>query len=307
VAEHGSAYRLGGDEFCVLLSSPAGGIDAALAAAADALRETGDSVAVCASYGAVALPAEAANLEHAIQLADERMYERKRGRPSHLAKEVREVLTSIIQANRPALEAHSSEVARLCLRVGRRLGLTGDALRELGHAGELHDIGKVGIPDAILAKAAPLSDAEREHVRRHTLLGERILAAVPALRGVAALVRSSHERWDGDGYPDGLAGEQIPLASRIIAACDAYEAMRSQRPYRARFTRDWACAELRREAGRQFDPDVVEALLLELDGAGDPIKIDATPPRPTRQSRPAVGAPGRHYKPLGHGLVSCSR
>ncbi|TMK95521.1 MAG: diguanylate cyclase [Actinobacteria bacterium] len=269
VEEHGSAYRLGGDEFCVLLSAPAQELGRGLAAAVDALKESGERFAVGASYGAVALPAEAANLEHAIQLADERMYERKRGRPSNRGEEVREVLGSIIHANRPALEAHSSEVGRLCLRVGIRLGLTGEALLELEHAGALHDIGKVGIPDTILAKVTPLSEAESEYVRRHTLLGERMLAAIPALRGVAALVRSSHERWDGGGYPDGLAGEQIPLGSRVIAACDAYEAMRSERPYRARLGHGAACEELRRASGLQFDPDVVQALLTELAEAGE--------------------------------------
>jgi diguanylate cyclase (GGDEF)-like protein len=269
VDAHGSAYRLGGDEFCVLLNAPEEELERALAAAVDALKERGERVGVSASYGAVALPAEATDLEHAIQLADERMYERKRGRPSRPGEEVREVLASIIHANRPGLEAHSSAVARLCVRVGARLGLGREALRALEHAGELHEIGKAGTPDTILTKVTPLTEAEGEYLRRHIARSERMLAAIPALRGIAALVASSHERWDGGGYPDGLAGNQIPLGSRIIAACDAYLAMRSERPYRARLGHEDACEELRRASGLQFDPDVVRALLTELGGSSE--------------------------------------
>jgi len=289
VDDHGSAYRLGGDEFCVLLHASEHELERALSAAVDALKERGERVAVGASYGAVALPAEAADLEHAIQLADERMYERKRGRPARPGEEVREVLASIIAANRPALEAHSSEVAQLCVRVGTRLRLGSEALRALEHAGELHEIGKAAIPDAILAKATRLSDAEWEQVRHHTHLSERMLAAIPALRGVATLVGSSHERWDGDGYPQGLVGEHIPLGSRIIAACDAYTTMRMERPYRAQLEHEHACAELRRASGSQFDPEVVRALLAELGESGEPPKADsagavATPRRAQRSA-----------------------
>ena len=118
-------------------------------------------------------------------------------------------------------------------------------------------------------------------MHQHTVLGERILSAAPALRPVAVIVRATHERWDGDGYPDGLAGETIPLGARIISACDAYSAMRSERIYRAPIDHDGACAELRREAGRQFDPRVVDALLLELRreqlGAREPRAPEAEP------------------------------
>ena len=113
-------------------------------------------------------------------------------------------------------------------------------------------------------------EEEREFVRQHTLLGERILNAAPALRPVAMIVRASHERWDGQGYPDGSAGEDIPLGARIIAACDAYEAMTTDRCYRGAMSHATACEELQREAGRQFDPDVVAALVHELDAGKQP-------------------------------------
>ena len=128
----------------------------------------------------------------------------------------------------------------------------------------MHDIGKVAVPDAILDKPARLSDAEWEFIRRHTLIGERILAAAPALRSVAALVRATHENWDGTGYPDRLSGPGIPLGARIISACDAFHAMTSDRPYRRAMPEDQAIAELRRCAGTQFDPDVVEMFCLAL-------------------------------------------
>jgi HD-GYP domain-containing protein (c-di-GMP phosphodiesterase class II) len=137
-------------------------------------------------------------------------------------------------------------------------------------AAELHDVGKVAIPDAILNKPGPLNEDEWAFMRRHTLIGERIVAAAPALCGVAKLVRASHERWDGGGYPDGIAGENIPLGARIVAVCDAYDAIVADRPYRGARSSAAALAELRRCAGTQFDPAVVEAFAAALaDVEGD--------------------------------------
>jgi HD-GYP domain-containing protein (c-di-GMP phosphodiesterase class II) len=126
-------------------------------------------------------------------------------------------------------------------------------------AASLHDVGKAAIPDEVLKKPEPLGAEEWQFMRRHTLIGERILSAAPALAQAAALVRSSHERFDGKGYPDGLAGEDIPLGARVIAACDAFDAMICGRPYRAPMSIEVALAELRRAAGTQFDPTVVDA------------------------------------------------
>jgi len=128
-----------------------------------------------------------------------------------------------------------------------------------------HDIGKIAVPEAILAKAGPLSAEERTVMEGHALAGEQILAPVEFLAGVRLLVRHEHERWDGAGYPDRLAGEDIPLGSRVILACGALHAMTSDRPYRRALSRADALEELRRKAGTQFDPRVVEALLAHLD------------------------------------------
>ena len=142
-------------------------------------------------------------------------------------------------------------------RSAARLGIEGDELAHLRHAASLHDIGKVAIPDAIITKPGPLTDEEWAFIRRHTLIGERILSAAPALRAAARLVRSSHEAWDGSGYPDALADVEIPLGARIIAVCDSFDAMISDRPYAPARTIDEALAELRRCAGTQFDPAIV--------------------------------------------------
>jgi HD-GYP domain-containing protein (c-di-GMP phosphodiesterase class II) len=125
----------------------------------------------------------------------------------------------------------------------------------------LHDVGKIAIPDGVLRKEGPLDEAEWELMRQHPVAGEQIVAATPPLAYLAPSIRAEHERWDGGGYPDGLAGDQIPIASRIVLACDAYHAMTSDRPYRRARPEDEARAELRRCAGTQFDPAVVAALL----------------------------------------------
>ncbi len=133
------------------------------------------------------------------------------------------------------------------------------------HAAELHDIGKVGIPDAVLHKPGPLDEAEWAFMRQHTLIGERILLAADDLAPVARVVRSSHESYDGTGYPDGLAGDAIPIESRIVLVCDAYDAMTTDRAYRRSIGHRAAVAELRRCAGAQFDPAVVAAFIAVAD------------------------------------------
>jgi diguanylate cyclase (GGDEF)-like protein len=273
VAPHGTAYRLGGDEFCVLLPADPGELHEHVARAASALSERGETFSISASCGTVLLPHEASTTDYALQLADQRMYARKSGRPSAVREQTRDVLLRIMHAKQPDLPEHSSGVAHLAIQVGRRLGMTAEQIDELARAAELHDIGKVGLPDAILDKPGALDSDEWEFVRRHTILGERILSAAPALRPVATIVRASHERWDGRGYPDRLAGEEIPLAARIVAVCDAYEAITSDRCYRQARSGEAARRELTREAGRQFDPHVVAAFLLELEQPGPVIGV----------------------------------
>jgi diguanylate cyclase (GGDEF)-like protein/PAS domain S-box-containing protein len=177
-----------------------------------------------------------------------------------------EALAAALEAKDAYTADHARSIVDLAEHVGRRLGLEGAALRDLRFAAALHDIGKLAVPEAILNKPGPLDPEERAVMERHTIVGEQILAPVEFLADVASIVRHEHERWDGAGYPDRLAGDAIPLASRIILACDAYHAMTSDRPYRRALGAEAAVAELLAGAGTQFDPRVVRTLVAELRG-----------------------------------------
>ncbi|HEY7454370.1 MAG TPA: diguanylate cyclase [Thermoleophilaceae bacterium] len=261
VRGHGEAYRLGGDEFCVLATPGEAGPAPVVAAAAAALYERGEGFEISSSFGSVELPREALDVSEALVLADRRMYTQKAAGRASAARQSRDVLISTLREREPDLHDHLEGVAGLASGVARALRMGAEERDEVIRAAELHDIGKVAVPDAILNKPGPLDESEWKFMREHTVIGERILAAAPALKGVAALVRSSHERWDGDGYPDRLAGEEIPLGARIVAVCDAYHAMTTERPYSPGMSHDEAIAELRLCAGTQFDPAVVDAFV----------------------------------------------
>ena len=198
------------------------------------------------------------------------MYALKHGRRATKG-EAREVLLAVLGEREPDLQRHMHDVAELARAVGTRLGLDAEDLDVVVRAAELHDIGKVAVPDAILHKPGPLDEADWSFIRQHTIIGERIVGAAEALRPVGRVVRASHERWDGGGYPDGLAGEAIPLGARIVFACDAWDAMTCDRGYRSALSAEEAADELRANAGTQFDADVVVALLavvFDADHAG---------------------------------------
>jgi len=174
------------------------------------------------------------------------------------------ILSDTVELQDSYTADHASEVATLAVAVGRRLGVEGVELERLRYGALLHDVGKIGVPGELLRKPGPLTPEERERMDQHTAIGARMLQRIPFLAPVAPLVRSAHERWDGGGYPDGLAGEEIPRGAMIIATCDAFHAMTSNRSYRRAMERPAAIAELRAHAGAQFDPLVVEALVAEL-------------------------------------------
>jgi two-component system cell cycle response regulator len=264
----GSAYRLGGDEFCAILELDGCTPKAIVAAAAAALSEQGEGFNVTASYGTVVIPREAAGMSDALRLADRRMYEEKQRGRLTAQEQSRSVLLSVLAERQPALCAHMGRVAELAARVATRIGLTADAVRDIRTAAALHDVGKAAIPDAILEKSGPLAPTELDFIRKHTIAGERIMFSAPALEVAAKIVRSSHERVDGRGYPDGLKGEEIPLGSRIVFACDAFDAMTSTRNYSRPRTIQKALAELEACAGTQFDPVIVKALVAEITESG---------------------------------------
>jgi two-component system cell cycle response regulator len=252
----GEAFRLGGDEFCLLVRDDGRETAAVVEAGLLALSEEGEGFTIDAEYGSVILPDEAEDAKTALRHADERLYERKYSRGDNEG-EAHEALLRVIEEREPGLRRHMRFVAELASEVGVRLGLQGQALEQLRLAAELHDVGKLAIPIDVLQKRGVLTEQEWSFIREHTVVGERVLAGSPAMREVARIVRATHERWDGGGYVDGLAGDAIPLPARIIAVCDAYAAMTSDRPYRRALSASDALAELRRCAGTQFDPEVV--------------------------------------------------
>ncbi len=267
-ALRGTAYRMGGDEFCALLDRGREPVDVLVRAAASTLTEEGDGFAISASYGSVELPGETNDPTEALRLADGRMYANKdSGRASAGEQSSSVLMTALVERN-PDLGDHVNGVAELAEAVARTLGLADEEIEQVRIAAALHDVGKVAIPDAILNKPGPLDEDEWVFVRRHTLIGETIMQAAPALRSAARLVRSSHERFDGAGYPDALSGEVIPLGSRIIFVCDAFDAMLSRRPYSPPLPVEDALAELRRNSGTQFDPLVVGAFTLVVAARG---------------------------------------
>ena len=210
------------------------------------------SMAICAFVPALVRKA----LRGENQLAERRRLELE---GSYLA--TIEALAVALDAKDRHTEVHSRATAALARAVGQRLGLEAEALRFLEYGALLHDIGKIGVPGYVLNKPGPLDEEETAIMREHPVIGERIVASVPFLNRIRPIVRAEHERWDGQGYPDGLKAEQIPVEARIIHACDAFQAMSSDRPYRRARPRDWILEEIRTQSGQQFDPGVAEALL----------------------------------------------
>jgi diguanylate cyclase (GGDEF)-like protein len=257
----GHAYRMGGDEFCLVVErNPSCSFDEVVARGVEALCDQGEGFSISAAFGVVRLPREAADPTEALRLADQRMYAQKQSLRGTVAQQSSGVLLRLLEERDPELDSHAARVATLAAAVGEKLDLGDAEIARLRLAASLHDIGKMAIPDAILLKPGDLADDELEFIRRHTLIAERILLSAPSLAHVAGIVRSSHERYDGTGYPDGLAGEEIPLLSRIIFACDTYDAITSSRAYTTSRSPEAAVAVLRTVAGSQLDPDLVVTL-----------------------------------------------
>jgi diguanylate cyclase (GGDEF)-like protein len=305
LGDDGVGYRIGGDEFCVVARVDP---EAVFARANEALLAKGDWFSIEAAYGYVRLPTEAADVSSALQIADGRLYARKGTARRTAPQQARDALMQVLVEQDPLLFEHAGRVARLAESTARRLGLDDEEVWHVSLAAELHDVGKAAVPEMLLDKPGTLDQAEWSFIKRHTLIGERIVSAAPALSRVAELIRSSHERPDGNGYPDGLAGETIPLGARIVAVADAFDAMTSDRPYARARSVDYAIEELRRGSGSQFDPEVVEAfveaILATADEDGEPPGepsggVDAAPTIPPARSL----VPASPDKRLGRALA----
>jgi two-component system cell cycle response regulator len=281
VEPHGCAYRLGGDEFCILAATRSVPAEVICQAAEEALSERGKGFSITASWGKVLIPVEVTNSTDALRMADRRMYAKKNRRADSARSQTRGVLLRMLHEREPDLERHLDGVAHLAAVFGKALALDAEEQDVLARASELHDIGKIAIPDEILHKGRNLTPEEWELMRKHTIIGQRILGAAPALSPVADLIRSTHERWDGEGYPDRLAGKDIPLGARIIFICDAYNAMTEGRPYRSALSKEQALEELNRGAGTQFDPQLVRAFVEKvvprLDQSNASVAASASP------------------------------
>jgi hypothetical protein len=215
-----------------------------------------------------------------------------------------EALAALVDLRDGYTGGHSDRLVALAERLGQQLGLEGPELADLGVAARLHDIGKIGVPDSILLKRGSLNEAEQQIMRCHPAWGAETLERVPGLAAVATAVRHHHEQWNGGGYPAGLSGEDIPLASRIIFVCDAFAAMTSTRPYRRALDVRQAVRLLVAGAGTQFDPRVVGAMCEVLDEGGIDVPdgpVDETlavEPMLTRQPQPNSGRLARAFDRL---------
>jgi HD-GYP domain-containing protein (c-di-GMP phosphodiesterase class II) len=272
----GTAYSVDTDRLAALVPLAERQLGEVVLAATASLQDEAADPVISRAYGDVAIPDEATQAELAFQIAGQRLAAHKQRQHRSARRQAHAVLMAALSARRPDLRDHLRIVAYRAISLARRLDLGVAEIDDIALAAELQDVGLLTVPEAVLEKEHPLDEPETALVRSHTVEGERIISAAPGLAPVAALVRASSEHFDGSGYPDGLAGDAIPLGARIIAVAVAYAAMTSQRPYRAASSPEEALAELRRCARTQFDPGVVKALAEDLaeEGLPDPIQAE---------------------------------
>ena len=286
--------RLGGDEFAVIMPNADRREADQLAwrlwdeLSAAPLWENGHaSIYLGVSIGIGGYPWGGTDLEDVIHWADAKLYANKLERkgfnraPSatgdnRLTSAVVQVLSTALDIRDNMTHRHARRVSRMAAAVAKEMGLDQQRVLEIEYAAALHDIGKIGVTDSILRKAASLDEAEWKEIRRHSELGYEILKGIDFLRGAAEIVWAHHERYDGNGYPRGLAGEEMPLGARVFGVVDAYDAMTSRRPYRQAMSREQAAIEIARNSGTQFDPHVVEAFLVMIRRSPDGVFEDAT-------------------------------
>jgi len=265
VGSYGSAYRIRGGSFALLAVGSERFTSALCASAASALSENGDGFQIYCDVGRAALPAEAPSPGAALELAARRAA--KHGSERHV-KSGRRAPADTFEALR--LVRSRADVATMATGIARRLGVPEAEIEAIETAMHLCDIGNVAVPRAVLGYPGKINGPEWQFILLHTLVGERLLAGPLGMEPVARLVRHSHERWDGVGYPDGLAGEAIPIGSRIVFVCSAFHDMTSDRPHHAALEPADALAQLERGAGSQFDPKVVAAFCAEFADGSEP-------------------------------------
>jgi two-component system cell cycle response regulator len=264
VGSYGSAYRMRGGSFALLAVGSERFTNALCAAAASALSETGDGFQISCDVGSASLPSEVAVPREGLELAARRAA--KAAGERHV-RSGRRAPVDAIEALR--LVRSRQDVATLAVAIARRLGVAEADIESIENAMHLCDVGNVAVPRAVLSYPGKITGPEWQFIHLHTLVGARLIAGPLGMEPVAGLVRHSHERWDGAGYPDGLSGESIPLGSRIVFVCSAFHDMTSERPHNPALDPVDAVAQLERGAGSQFDPAVVEAFRAEFLGADE--------------------------------------
>ena len=269
VGSYGSAYRLRGGSFALLAVGSERFTNALCAAAASSLNETGDGFQISCDVGSASLPVEAAVPREGLELAARRAA--KAAGERHV-RSGRRAPSDAIEALR--LVRSRQDVATLAVAIARRLDVPEAEIQHIENAMHLCDVGNVAVPRAVLSYPGKITGPEWQFIHLHTLVGARLIAGPLGMEAVAGLVRHSHERWDGAGYPDGLSGDAIPLGSRIVFVCSAFHDMTSERPHNPALEPADAVAQLERGAGSQFDPAVVEAFRAEFLGEDEEPALD---------------------------------
>lgn len=255
--------RWGGDEFVILLpqttNQTAEKICDRIRQACAAASNNAIKLSIALGYATKKEPEE--NVMQVLKRAEDNMYKNKLLSGKSLRSSIVASLKKAMYEKNNESEAHGERLSKYCKKMGRVLGLPESDINDLELLSLLHDIGTVMIKDSILNSSKPLTPEEWQEIKKHPEVGYRIAQSVPELAAIAEYILSHHERWDGQGYPQGLKGKDIPLLSRIFAVADAYEAMTQQRPHRPPLTREQAVAELLANAGTQFDPDIVNIFI----------------------------------------------
>ncbi len=270
VGSYGTAYRMRGGSFALLAVGSERFTNALCASAASALNETGDGFQISCDVGSASLPSEGVVPREGLELAARRAS--KAAGERHV-KSGRRAPADAIEALR--LVRSRQDVAALAVAIAHRLNVPESEIEHVENAMHLCDVGNVAVPRAVLSYPGKITGPEWQFIHLHTLVGARLIAGPLGLEPVAALVRHSHERWDGTGYPDAVSGEAIPLGSRIVFVCSAFHDMTSERPHHAALEPVDAVAQLERGAGSQFDPAVVEAFRAEFLGEAEPALDEA--------------------------------